>query len=95
MPYCVPPILTNKPSYIWPTTLLICFTYLRHCNHLCYFWAIVFDVMMEDNHALNTEENHALNTEEGDRMCSRKESRNLCLQKGSVMRLVSANLQKT
>lgn len=33
--YSVPPI---------PTTL-------RHFNHLCYVWPIVFDVMMEENHA--------------------------------------------
>lgn len=47
--YSVPPIPTIKPSCIWPTTTL------RHCNHLCYFWPIVFDVMMEENHAFKTQ----------------------------------------
>lgn len=45
------PILTNKPC-IWPPTLCICLLiYLCRCKHLRYFWSIVFDVKMEENHA--------------------------------------------
>ena len=45
------PFPTNKPC-IRPPTLCICLLiYLRHCKHLCYFWPIVFDVTMGENHA--------------------------------------------
>lgn len=46
-PYSIPPH-QESAVYLASHPLLYAITYHHHCNHFCYFWPIVFDVMEKD-----------------------------------------------